>query len=585
MAQKYVGIDLGTSEVKAVLVNAGLRTIQVLDVVVEPVAPGPHGDDSLHAALEIAIAVLRRRGWNHYPIGVVLPGNVASYRVFKFPFADPRRIAQAVAFEADGQFPVPVENLELDHVPAASASGGQALVVAVRRPVIDQVRAAFKVATIDVKLITVDVLATAQVMSADVPEPPKVEGAEQRTPVILALDIGHATTDLVAFGSKGPIAARMIRRGGVHVTRALQQRYKMDDAAAEAAKRQNAFLPHKGLGNLTPEQLDSATLVARAIEPLLREVEHTRMWLRAEFGAEVTQLRLSGGGANLRGLDAYLAEQLGLQVERARPRETLGLRGLTGHDWTATSAALGGAVGCARRPLIQLNKDPTVQRGGDGSWLVERMSTVAALGVAILVFGALDTFVRKSALEAERDAYEAELAESSARVFGEAVTSSDEIDARLSEVDGRDISKLIPQRGALDVLAQFVKAATPAGPKPPAVPAPAPAEEGGDGGGGEGSDGAAPVAPAPLPSVDPTAGIVWDDEFLLTMIEIRPRAIQMRATATRSSAQERLKSRLMQALPCILPFQSAKVRDEGDRKVFDPQIEHDCYNQSMEAES
>src|SRR5262245_27902556 len=264
MAQKYVGVDLGTHEIKAVLVNAGLRSIQVLDVVVEPVVQGPHGDDSLAAALEIAIAVLRRRGWNHYPIGVVLPGNLASYRVFKFPFADPRRIAQAIAFEAEGQFPVPLETLEFDHTPTPSASGGQALMVAVKRPAIDQVRAAFKVVSIDVKLITVDVMATAQVLDAVAPEPPKGDG-EARTPVIFGLDIGHATTDLVAFGAKGPVAARMLRHGGVQVTRALQKHYKLDDAAAEAAKKANAFLPHRGLGTLSPEQVDAGNVVARAV--------------------------------------------------------------------------------------------------------------------------------------------------------------------------------------------------------------------------------------------------------------------------------------------------------------------------------
>jgi type IV pilus assembly protein PilM len=581
MAQKYVGLDLGTSEVKAVLVNAGLRTIQVLEVVVEPVSRAPQGDDSLAAALDIAIAVLRRRGWNHYPVGVVLPGNLASYRVFKFPFADPRRIAQAVAFEADGQFPVPLDNLEFDHVPAAAGAGGQALMVAVRRAAVDQVRAAFKVASIDVKLVTVDVLATAQVMSAEIPDAPKTEGAEARTPVVLALDIGHATTDLVAFGTKGPLAARMLRRGGVHVTRALQQRYQLDDAAAEQAKRNNAFLPHKGLGGLTPEQLDSATVVARAVEPIVKEIEHTRMWLRAEYGCEITQLRISGGGANLRGLDAYLSEQLGLPVERARPRESLGLRGLAGHDWTACSAALGGAVGCARRPLIQLHKEAALQRGSDGSWIAERLSTVAALGVAILAFGVLDTFVNLSALEAERDAYEEELSDASYKVFGESMTSSADIEARLNEVDGRDITKMLPQRGALDVLSAFVKAATPSGAKPPPPPPPpAPAE----GEGGDGSDAPAPP-PVQLPSVDPSSGVVWDDEFQLSMIEVRPRALQFTASALRSSAQERFRNKLLQALPCITPFQNAKVRDQGQRKVFDPSVDHDCYNQSMEADS
>ncbi|HEY8375747.1 MAG TPA: pilus assembly protein PilM [Nannocystis sp.] len=572
MAQKYVGLDLGTSEVKAVLVNAGLRTIQVLEVAVEPVIKKPGGDDSLAAALDIGIALLRRRGWNHYPIGVVLPGNLAAYRVFKFPFTDPRRIAQAIAFEAEGQFPVPVDNLELDHVPAAGPAGGQALTVAVRRSAIEQIQAAFKVAAIDIKLITVDVLATAQVLAADLPEPPK--GAEGRTPVVLALDIGHLTTDLVAFGPKGPIAARMLRRGGVHVTRALQQRYRLADGEAEAAKKENAFLPHRGQGQLTPEQLESATTVARAIEPMLREIEHTRMWLRAEFAAEVVQLRLSGGGANLRGLDAYLGEQLDLPVERVRPRESLGLRGLSGHDWTSTAAALGGAVGCARRPLIQLHKELSVQRGSDGAWIAERISTVAALGFAILAFGVVDTVVGKSALEAERAAYEAELAEASHKVFGEALTSKSEIEERLSAVEGRDITKLIPQRGALDVLSAFVKAATPSGPKPPPVPPPSESDD------NEGSDAPpAPATPTSLPSVDPSAGIQWDDEFVLSLIEIRPRAIQFRASATRSSAQERFRSKLLQGLDCVVPFSLTKVRDEGQKKVFDPTIDHDCYMQ------
>lgn len=579
MAQKYVGLDLGTSEVKAVLVNAGLRTIQVLEVAVEPVVRRPSGDDSLAAALDIGIALLRRRGWNHYPVGVVLPGNLAAYRVFKFPFTDPRRIAQAIAFEAEGQFPVPLENLELDHVPAAVGGAGQALTVAVRRAAIDQIQAAFKVATIDLKLITVDVLATAQVLAADVPEPAKGAAADARTPIVLGLDIGHQTTDLVAIGPKGPVAARMLRRGGVHVTRALQQRYQLDDADAEAAKRQNAFLPHRGQGALSAEQLESATIVARALEPVLREIEHTRIWLRAEFGGEVVQLRLSGGGANLRGLDAYLSEQLDLPVERVRPRESAGLRGLGGHDWTTTAAALGAALGCARRPLIQLHKDASAQRGSDGSWIAERMSTVAALGFAILAFGVVDTVVGSSALEAERAAYEAELGEASHKVFGEALTSKAEIEARLSAVDGRDITKLIPQRGALDVLAAFVKAATPSGPKPPPAPLPVEGES------EEGSDAVpAPAAPVQLPSVDLSAGVVWDDEFVLSLIEIRNRAIQFRASAMRSSTQERFKIKLLQALPCVVPFSLTRVRDEGQKKVFDPTIEHDCFTQT-EADS
>ena len=111
MAQKYVGLDLGTHEVKAVLLSAGMRAVQILEVIVEPVASRAvtGGDEAVGAALEVGLGIIRRRGWNHYPVGVALPGAAASFRVLKFPFADSRRIAQAIAFEAEGQFPIPLD--------------------------------------------------------------------------------------------------------------------------------------------------------------------------------------------------------------------------------------------------------------------------------------------------------------------------------------------------------------------------------------------------------------------------------------------------------------------------------------------
>ncbi len=589
MAQKYVGLDLGTHEIKAVLISAGLRAVEVLEVVVEQVVARP-GTDDVGAALEAGLAILRRKGWNHYRVGVALPGAAGSFRVLKFPFSDARRIAQAIAFEAEGQFPIPLEDLEYDHVPVGTGSTGQALMVAVRRETIDRITRAFKAASIDLKLITVDAIATAQVLDPAIPDVVRTDAGDTRIPAALLLDIGNHTTDLVALGPKGPLAARVLRRGGSHVTRALQEHYRLDAAAAEQAKIESGFLPHHGQGELTPAQLESGSLVARAVEPIVREIEHTRLWLRAEFGAEVTQIRLSGGGSHLRGLDAYLTEQIGLPTLHARPRDNLGLGQLRDQDWTTASAALGAALGCARRPLIQLHKDISVQRGGgDGTWLIERMSTIGALGLAILVLAAIDTMVKVGAMESERVAREAELAEASQKVFGEPLIALADIEARLNEVDAPDVTTLIADRGAVEVLSAFFKATTPAGPKPPPVPEAAPLApidgESVDGGESPVSP-VEPAAPAvPLPAVDLNAGIAWDDDLQITNIEIRPTVIQFRATATRATAQDRFKTRLLQALPCITSFPIARMREENDRRVFDPTLEHNCYFKPLEAES
>jgi hypothetical protein len=59
----------------------------------------------------------------------------------------------------------------------------------------------------------------------------------------------------------------------------------------------------------------------------------------------------------------------------------------------------------------------------------------------------------------------------------------------------------------------------------------------------------------------------------------------LRFSATRISAQDRLRSRLMQVMPCITSFPIARAREENQRKVFDPTLEHDCYYKSLEGES
>lgn len=247
MAQKFIGLDLGTHEVKAVLVSAGLRTVQVLDVHEEAVVRGDEGDDSLEAALEVAISVLRKRGWSHYPVGVVLPGGVGSYRVLRFPFGDARRIAQAINFEVEGQFPVPVEELDIDHlVVSGTKHAGQALVAAVRKDLVKQVSERLAEAKIDIKAVTVPPLALGQVLDAPAPPIADAAAAEGRVPVALVVDIGHRNTELVAVGPKGPVAARSLRRGGHHVTRAIQRTFKIDAEEAEARKLRQGILPHGG---------------------------------------------------------------------------------------------------------------------------------------------------------------------------------------------------------------------------------------------------------------------------------------------------------------------------------------------------
>ncbi|MCA9660284.1 MAG: pilus assembly protein PilM [Myxococcales bacterium] len=608
MAQKFIGLDLGTHEVKAVLVSAGLRTVQVLDVHEEAVVRGDEGDDSLEAALEVAISVLRKRGWSHYPVGVVLPGGVGSYRVLRFPFGDARRIAQAINFEVEGQFPVPVEELDIDHlVVSGTKHAGQALVAAVRKDLVKQVSERLAEAKIDIKAVTVPPLALGQVLDAPAPPIADAAAAEGRVPVALVVDIGHRNTELVAVGPKGPVAARSLRRGGHHVTRAIQRTFKIDAEEAEARKLRQGILPHGG-AELDGDQARIAAVVAKAFEPLIREIEHTRLWLRTELDCEVTVVRLAGGGAGIGGLMEYLREQTGLTVEAAHPRESSTLKKVAGRDWSGATAALGAALGASRRPLIQLYTDGG-SRGGEGSWLVERLSTVAMIGLAVLAFGALDTMAKMQAYELEEEAYATELAELTQRVFGQEITDVRDLEAKLEAVTVLDVTNLIQTRSALDAMSALFKAATPTGPKPQAEALEGTMAMGAAGpvaGGPSAADGSPLTGPVPPTDpasamssddpdgesssssssapVDQNAGIVWDDELVFVAVEVRRQKIDLTASATGITAQSRLKRRL-QMLSCVQNVQEGKLRDSNDRKQFEMSVEHDCLFKPLEEDA
>jgi type IV pilus assembly protein PilM len=616
MAQKFVGIDLGNRKVKIAVVAAGLRGAQVTHVWEDEVRASSSRDEDekvepIDAAIDTALRMLNERGIRHLPIGVALPGGSGSYRVLSFPFDDPRQIASALQFELDGQFPLPIEELATDHIVIKRGDGrGRALVVAAKRSTIEHVSARFKLAEIDLKLVTTGALAIAQAM-ASTPIPPLPAGSPaELQPVSLIVDFGHKSTELVALGGDGPIAARSMRRGGRQLMRELKRAWRLDDAAVAVALERDAHIEDPN--------------VRRAMQPLLREIEHTRQWLKAELGCLAVELRLSGGVARLAGLDRWLAGETGLPTAKVEPKESGALRQVQGRDWSRSLVALGTAVATGRRPLIQLH-DAFDGGGGEGAWFQQHFSTLATLGIAILAFAGLDTMVRVKAAERERDAYAAELEHETQKVFGAALDSSAAIREKLAEVEGGDVQSQIPERGALEVLELVTKAATPkvdpsamaAGPTPgaplppgyttgtgpdgapvvigpdgtpvptdstgaPMIPVdptsgtalggpPTPGEEEGETEGGQ---------PSLAPVTDTNAGVLPDDQLTFASVEIRPLKLELNMSATRATTQDRLGVKLGE-YACMGKITKGMIKDRNDRKAFEMSVDHNCYTGSV----
>ncbi len=610
MAQKFVGIDLGTHHVKVAVVSAGVRGVQLVDTFAEPVGappPPPEGaepeatTDAFDHQLRTLFSALRTRGLLGHTTSICLPSGDVSYRLLSFPFTDERRIAQAVGFEAEGQFPRPIEDLVYGHFVVPSAEGGgRALVAAAPRDRVSKMHAVFGRTSSEIKAVTTSAVALAEVGKVTLPQASAKMAEEGRKPCVLYVDLGHKHTQFVAMGPKGPLAIRSTRRGGRQLTAAIARAFNMASSDAEAAKHTDAFLPHRGIAGLSDAQMQSGTIVAKAFEPVLRELEHTRLWLRSTYHLEVSQLVLLGGGSRLNGVREYITEHTGLPVAEFSPKAA-GLKIEPGQakDLGEFASAIGAAYGAARRPLLQL-------RDADGgldesSWVQEKMVGLVAIGVAVMAFGALDTIARVKASDAQLAAYEAELETATEAAFGNAV-SANEVRTILDGAEGADLTSLVPERGALETLALIVAAATPTdiADKPPPTPAAAPVL------GPDGEPipalpgGVPPIEPGTTPAIGPDgeplvgpdgeplsaeakpigpipgdAGILLVDDLVLSTVDIRELKIEIKAGANTSSAQDRLAKKLAE-LGCVSNVSKGKVKGEA-RKTFQMEMDNKCY--------
>ena len=133
MAQRILGLDLGASAVKAVLVESTFRGWTVLRSARAPLgeASGAGGAPGRHAA---AIrALLEAPGWSYDVAVVAFPGTAGSTSVVTLPFTDARRIEQTVGFEVEGQIPFELADVSWDWQPIGVRDGKTELLVAVVR--------------------------------------------------------------------------------------------------------------------------------------------------------------------------------------------------------------------------------------------------------------------------------------------------------------------------------------------------------------------------------------------------------------------------------------------------------------------
>ena len=330
-----VGLDIDRGAVKAVQIGGRGGGYTLQHVGYRKLQPGAVVDGEV-ADQDLLAYELREFWASHSFKGKTVYLGVANQKVvvrlLDFPRMSPEDLKGAISFEAQDHIPMPIDEAILDYVVLGPQEEGsdqdRILLVAAQKEMISRYSAAVR--TAGLRAEGVDVKALSLVRST-LPSSLFDDGG-----AILLLDISTEITNLVVAQGGSPTLTRFIPGGSGFLAQAVAE---SADLPEEEAERQ-LMNPRVKLG---PEEsgeeiegaeedddFDPALMydIRRGLEDaaqtLAEDVQRSIEYHYSQPGSrEVTQVFISGEGALVGGLDAYLGDLLGVETRRGAPLQKL----------------------------------------------------------------------------------------------------------------------------------------------------------------------------------------------------------------------------------------------------------------------
>lgn len=329
-----VGLDIDRAAIKAVQVsqsggNYMLQHVGYRRLPVGVVADGEVADhDLLAAELREFWASHSFRGKTVY-LGVANQKVVV--RLLDLPHMSPEDLRGAISFEAQEHIPMAIDEAVMDYIVLGPQGEGsdqdRVLVVAAQKEMVSRYSSALD--TAGLRLQGVDVKALSLVRSS-------LPAAllDDHEAAALLLDLGTEITNLVVTQGGGPTLARFIPGGASYLAQAIADASGLPE---EEAERQ-LMNPKVRIGPESEEEVDSPDEdgldpalmydirrgMEDAVRTLAEDVQRSIEYHHSQPGSrEVIRVFISGEGAFVNGLDAYLGELLGVRTQRSTPLRKL----------------------------------------------------------------------------------------------------------------------------------------------------------------------------------------------------------------------------------------------------------------------
>ena len=344
-SKAVVGLDIGSSAVKAVELKTAGKNVKVVAFAIQPVPPDSIVDGAIIDGAAVAEAIRRvfeNKAFKTKEVAASLSGNAVIVKKINLPVMTEAELAESIYWEAEQYIPFDIQDVNLDYQILDAGTGAESsgtmdvlLVAAKKEKIADYTGVISQAGRVPV-IVDVDAFALQNAYEVNY-------GLEPGQVVVL-LNAGASAININIVTGDQSVFTRDISMGGNSYTEAVQKELNLPFESAEQLKCGH---PVDGV------TVEEVTPVLHAMtENVLLEIQKTFDFFKATASSDrIDRIVLSGGASRVDGFVQALQERFSTTVEMFDPFKKIafdpGKLGIEDVEALAPSAAV--AVGLALR--------------------------------------------------------------------------------------------------------------------------------------------------------------------------------------------------------------------------------------------
>jgi type IV pilus assembly protein PilM len=308
MAKNCIGLDIGSSSIKAVQLKKGKRSVTLQAFGMEPLMPQTIVDGTIMdqgAVVDAIRSLWRRLRLKRKDVAIAIAGHSVIIKKIQVPPMSAAELSEQIPREAEHHIPFARDDVEIDYeVVAGQTASGQMellLVAAKKEVVADYIQV---VRDASLQPLVVDVAAFTAQNGFEV----NYELAPDET--IGLLNIGATISNINIVRGHRSLFTRDVTIGGNAFTEEIQKQLNVSQDEAEAYKIGGGMQEH----GVVPQEVES--IMEGVAEALAGEYQRSLdFFLATAADTTVSRICLSGGTAKVAALHRAIARRSRLPVE------------------------------------------------------------------------------------------------------------------------------------------------------------------------------------------------------------------------------------------------------------------------------